>query len=131
MEVVDMEKPMKRKPDGSKGGDGSFDLDALLQPAQAFGHPADIVNDADLTLREKHAILAAWASDVCAVDPSLRQMPGVQLVRFDDIMDAIRALDRQAGAAYRPRPHYRSVLEQRIPGVFGRKSPDDHGQPLN
>jgi hypothetical protein len=136
MEDGGMEKPMKRKSDGTSGGDrdGSFDLDALLQPARAFGHPADVVNDADLTLREKRAILAAWASDACAVDPALRQMPGTQPVRFDDIMDALRALDRQAGGAYRPQPHYRRVLEQRIPGVFGRKSSpggDDHGPPLS
>jgi hypothetical protein len=39
-------------------------------------------------------------------------------VEFDDVMDALRALDR---AGERPRPHYRRVLAQRRPGVFGRK----------
>ena len=27
----------------------NFDLDQLLHPAQAFGHPSEIVNDPDLT----------------------------------------------------------------------------------
>ena len=44
------------------------DLDALLHPAQAFEHPRDVIGDADLTLNEKRAILASWASDACAVE---------------------------------------------------------------
>jgi hypothetical protein len=44
------------------------DLDALLHPAQAFEHPSDVVNDPDLTLNEKRAILASWASDACAME---------------------------------------------------------------
>jgi hypothetical protein len=111
-----------------------LDLDALLHPANAFARPADVINDPDLTLSEKRAILASWASDACAVEavPALRQPPGSDPVRFDDIMDALRELDRQSNA--RPTPHYRRVLAERHPGVFGRKSrkrPDDHGPSLN
>jgi len=104
-------------------GEDRFDLDSLLHPAQAFAHPAEVVMDADLTLSEKRAILASWASDACAVEavPALRRPPGSRPVRFDDIMDALRALDRQAAAGYRQPPHYRRVLAQRRPGVFGRK----------
>ena len=114
--------------------DDRFDLDALLHPANAFARPADVVNDPDLTLSEKRAILASWASDACAVEavPALRQPPGSAPVRFDDIMDALRELDRQGNA--RPVPHYRRVLAERRPGVFGRKSAkpaDDHGPSLN
>lgn len=101
---------------------GRFDLDELLHPAQAFEHPTDVVNDPDLTLNEKRAILASWASDACAVDatPALRQPPGSpRRVEFDDVMDALRALDR---VGERPRPHYRRVLAERRPGVFGRRS---------
>jgi hypothetical protein len=75
------------------------DLDDLLHPAQAFEHPSDVVNDADLTLNEKRAILASWASDACALKaaPLLRPAPGVKKpVGFDDVMEALRALDRQA-----------------------------------
>ena len=103
------------------GGDGGRDLDALLHPAQAFEHPMKVVDDPDLTLAEKRAILASWASDACAVEatPALRQPPGSpRRVEFDDVMNALRALDR---AGERPRPHYRRVLAQRRPGVFGRK----------
>jgi len=106
-----------------------FDIDNLLHPARAFGHPRQVVEDPDLTLNEKRAILASWASDACAIEaaPALRQVPGtVQPVRFDEVMDALRALDRQAGDNYRAPPRYRRVLENRIPGVFGRKS-RDHG----
>jgi hypothetical protein len=130
-----MDKPMQRKSRSSTAKaadqDGTLDLKALLHPARAFAHPADVVNDRDLTLAEKRAILASWASDACAVEAVPAPLPGARTVRFDDIMHAIRALDRQAGVVYRPRPHYRRVLEQRIPGVFGRKAPgdDDHGQP--
>jgi hypothetical protein len=113
-----------------------LDLDALLHPAQAFTHPSEVVNDPDLTLSEKRAILASWASDACAVEavPALRQAPGTSPVRFDDIMDALRTLDRQANEQYKPKPRYRRVLSRRIPGVFGRNSgPEGNEQepPLN
>jgi hypothetical protein len=103
-----------------------FDIDRLLHPANAFAHPMDVVNDPDLTLNEKRAILASWASDACAVEaaPALRHPPGATVVCFDDVMDALKELDRQFGDM-KPRPHYRRVLERRIPGVFGRKD-DGH-----
>lgn len=77
--------------------EGKFDLDALLHPANAFAHPMDVVRDTDLTLNEKRAILASWASDACAVEaaPGLRVNPRGQIVRWDDIMDALRSLDAQ------------------------------------
>ena len=46
----------------------AFDLDALLHPAGAFAHPMDVVRDRDLTVSEKRAVLASWASDACAVE---------------------------------------------------------------
>ena len=72
------------------------DLDALLHPARAYKHPRDVVADDDLTLYEKRAILSSWASDACAVEdyPELRDACGVAPVKFDDIMDALRDLDR-------------------------------------
>lgn len=73
----------------------SFDLDALLHPAKAFGHPMDVVRDENLTLNEKRAILASWASDACAVEatPGRRSPPSGPVVRFDDIMEALQKLD--------------------------------------
>jgi hypothetical protein len=75
----------------------SSDLDTLLHPAQAYAHPRDVVADDDLTLYEKRTILSSWASDACAVQdfPELREMSGAAPVKFDDIIDALRDLDRQ------------------------------------
>lgn len=102
--------------DQNHEGEGAFDLRALLHPANAFAHPSDVVRDADLTINEKRAILASWASDACAVPsaPTLRVLsPAARPVTFDEIMDALRVLDDQARAAAKPVPHYRRVLSRR------------------
>jgi hypothetical protein len=110
----------------NRGADSDLDMEALLHPAGAFSHPSAVVHDTDLTLNEKRAILASWASDACAVEsaPALRaRIPGGDVVTFDDVMDALRALDDVHYG--RQRPHYRRVIASRIPGLFGRKS---HGR---
>jgi hypothetical protein len=74
------------------------DLSALLHPSEAFAHPSEVVSDSDLTLNEKRAILASWASDACAVEavPTFRRLPrGRRPVHFDEVMDALRALDEE------------------------------------
>jgi hypothetical protein len=85
-------------------------LDDLFHPAQAFGHPSEVLNDPDLTLYEKRAILASWASDACAIEaaPELRSSPRGAPVRFSEIMEALQTLDRQANGH-----RYRRVLHQR------------------
>ena len=116
---------MKNTEPMSGQGSFDFDIDSLLHPARAFENPQYIVNDPDLTLNEKRAILASWASNACAIEatPELPQAPGsAGSVSFDDVMDALQELDRQASEHYRARPRYRRVLANRIPGVFGRKS---------
>jgi hypothetical protein len=99
----------------------NFDLDELLHPAQAFRRPSDVVNDPDLTLNEKRAILASWASDACAIEaaPELRSSPHGPPVRFDEIMEALRSLDQQAHGHT-----YRRVLHRRR--IFRRSSDDNH-----
>jgi hypothetical protein len=94
-----------------------WDLNDLLHPAQAFENPAAVVNDPDLTINEKRAILASWASDACAMEaaPDLRAGPKGSSVRFDDIMEALRALDKQANG-----DKYRRVLRRKR--IF-RRSP--------
>jgi hypothetical protein len=87
------------RPPASDEFDSLCEFDALLHPAQAFAHPTEVVNDLDLSLDEKRAILASWASDACAVEavPTLRRLPGSKRhVHFDEVMDALRALDREA-----------------------------------
>ncbi len=89
---------MKKELDNCKSyRTDSFGLDSLLHPARAFAHPMDVVRDGDLTLSEKRAILASWASDACAIEaaPELRISTSGKAVRWDDIMDALRELDRQ------------------------------------
>jgi hypothetical protein len=81
----------------------TFDLDQLLHPARAFEHPSAVVDDPDLTLNEKRAILASWASDACAVEasPDLRPAAGFR-VSYEDVIDALKRLDGEAarGADY-------------------------------
>jgi hypothetical protein len=112
-----MEK-QTRKPKASifeTSSDGKFNLDALLHPARAFAHPMDVVRDPDLTLNEKRAVLASWASDARALEsaPDLRVTVSGRVVRWDDIMDALRTLDREADGYGRPIPHYKRVLAER------------------
>ena len=75
-----------------------LDLDDILRPAAAFSHPQEVVCDPDLSINEKRAILASWASDACAVEamPGLRKSPAGTTVSFDDIMDALKELDAEA-----------------------------------
>jgi hypothetical protein len=63
-----------------------------------------VVNDLDMTVQEKRAILASWASDACAVEasPELREPSPATVVRFDDIMEALKKLDGDAT----DRPNY-------------------------
>jgi hypothetical protein len=107
-----------KDPDSSNASRKPFDLDLddLLHPAQAFAHPRDVVDDPDLTLNEKRAILASWASDACAVEaaPALRCAPGSRPVPIDEILEALRSLDRQAnetGASWVRRQIRRRSLE--------------------
>lgn len=110
--------------------EGKFDLDALLHPAGAFRHPSEVVSDPDLTLNEKRAILASWASDACAVEaaPALRKSPAGPPVRFDDVMDALRALDHEANA---DNARYRRVVRRRALFGRGRKGEPEQGSPLH
>src|SRR5215210_27688 len=113
---------------------GRSDLDALLHPAQAYDHPDDVANDPDLSLNEKRAILASWASDACAVEaaPALRCAPGgKRVVSFDEVMEALRGLDQDAQEQWadaerprRSRPRRRTALRRRPTGDSGN---DRHG----
>jgi hypothetical protein len=115
-----------------------FDLDALLHPANAFAYPMDVVRDEDLTLNEKRAILASWASDACAIEaaPDLRVNSSSSVVRWDDIMDALRTLDKETENYAKPLPHYKRVLARKDAGLLGMRRPrgrnrNDQGAPLN
>lgn len=109
------------------------EIDTLLHPSQVYEHPSDVLNDPDLSLNEKRAVLASWASDACAIEaaPALRKAPNGRIIQFDEIMDALRALDRQVSAtspSRRKRPQ--GVIRN---AKFGRGSTghSDQGAPLH
>ncbi len=118
-----MERRLKDVPLGAElRGDDAFDLDSLLHPAQAFEHPSNVVCDADLTLNEKRAILASWASDACAIEaaPGLRRAPGgKRAVSFDDVMEALRSLDKVARDQKSDSHRYRRMLRRRERAMDG------------
>lgn len=103
-----------------------FDLNCLLYPAEAFRRPTDVLEDADLTLSEKRAILASWASDACAVEgtPELRRWAGASPVSFDDVMDALKKLD----GAEVEKPAYGKLMTraQRLKAIFGPETKPPH-----
>ena len=76
--------------------DNVIDLNVLLHPGTAFEHPRDVVSHPTLSLSEKRAILASWASDASAIAscPSLRAPDGLKApVTIDEILEALCALD--------------------------------------
>lgn len=76
--------------------DNVFDFDALLHPGAAFDHPKDVIAHPFLSIAEKRAILASWASDAAAIasSPALRVGPGLKApVTVDEIFEALRELD--------------------------------------
>jgi hypothetical protein len=76
--------------------DNVVDLNAILHPGSVYDHPRDVVADASLSLAEKRAILASWASDAAAVtsNPALREIPGSRrIVTVNEVLEAFTALD--------------------------------------
>lgn len=76
--------------------DNVFDLNALLHPGTVFSHPREVVADPNLSLAEKRAIRASWASDASAIAsrPALRSPDGPKApVHIDEILEALRAPD--------------------------------------
>jgi hypothetical protein len=115
-----------------------IDLEQMLHPACGYDHPSQVLQESDLTLNEKRAVLAAWASDACAVEeePALRLALGGRRVPVDDILKALRELDRQAGwqATTRAARYRKAVRDHRraaqFPGLDGRAagSPQSEGR---
>ena len=76
--------------------DNVFDFTALLHPGTAFERPRDVVDHPGMSLAEKRAILASWASDASAIAscPALRAPEGLKApVTIDEILDALCELD--------------------------------------
>ena len=76
--------------------DNVFDFNYLLHRGTKFDHPKDVVSHPGLTLSEKRAILASWASDASAIAscPALRAPDGLKApVIIDEILESLCALD--------------------------------------
>jgi hypothetical protein len=76
--------------------DNIIDLNAILHPGSVYDHPRDVLTDQTISIREKRAILASWASDAAAVasNPALRELPGSRRqVTIGDVLEALSALD--------------------------------------
>jgi hypothetical protein len=108
-----------------------------LSVTAALMHPDDVMSNLQLTRAQKREILASWASDARAVHdlPALRQLDNGAIVRVDDVLRALRALDDDVGigrhAPVRIRP---SVQRQRRrpvswPIALRRRSRDDDDDP--
>jgi hypothetical protein len=73
-----------------------LDINHLLHPGTSFNHPKEVVAHRGLSLAEKRAILASWASDAAAIAscPALRAPEGLKNpVSIDEILEALQALD--------------------------------------
>jgi hypothetical protein len=99
-------------------------------------HPDEIVDRAGMTVETKRAVLAAWASDAHAVEgaPALRQLDSGAVVRVDDILSALRRLDRLASDRRPPKAgppgKARRGARRRIrPWTFRSRRDDDEGPP--
>ena len=69
--------------------------DRLSGLAITSTHPDDVLHSDSLSVAEKSAILAAWASDAHAVPdhPSMRQLDSGAIIGVDAILAGLRALD--------------------------------------
>jgi hypothetical protein len=82
----------------SDHGENIIDLNAILHPGSVYDHPRDVVDDPTLSIGEKRAILASWASDAAGVasNPALRELPGShRVVTIDEVLEALSALDHR------------------------------------
>ncbi len=71
-------------------------LERWLRPAVGFDHPSDVLKDLILSLEDKRAVLASWASDASSVreEPTLRWLLGTpEPVPLADVREALARLD--------------------------------------
>jgi hypothetical protein len=76
--------------------DNIVDLNPILHPGSVYDHPRDVLADQTISIGEKRAILAFWASDAAAVasNPALRELPGSRrVVTIDEVLEALSSLD--------------------------------------
>ena len=87
--------------------DNIVDLNAILHPGSVYDHPRDVSADQTISIGEKRAILASWASDAAAVvsNPAQRELPGSRhVVTIDEVLEALSALDHRPKEPPRGKP---------------------------
>jgi hypothetical protein len=86
----------------------------LLSVAAALMHPDDVMSNLQLTLAQKREILASWASDARAIHdmPALRQLDNGAIVRVDDVLRALSALDDNVRFGQRTSGLLRSLVQR-------------------
>src|ERR1700712_2255469 len=121
---------------GTQNTETLFLNDAPRSVGKHFMNPDDVVRDPGLTRAEKREILASWASDRHAVQdaPSLRQLDNGAVVRVEDVLLALKSLDREARHPTPIRSRRFSALRDRMPTrlrsvLRGRRSDDDDDPP--
>jgi hypothetical protein len=106
-------------------------VDLLSRKSLLFAHPDKVVDDQELTPADKRSLLASWASDALAGKDSLslRQLASGAVVRFDDVMTALKSLDFHEpchnDSAIFPQPFAIGAPSQR----GGGKTPEDDDEP--
>lgn len=91
---------MRKEPNrnsGAKHPAATISPAHLLHPAMHFDHPHDVLIAGGVSKDEKRAILASWASDICAIEsmPAWRRYPGTErIVSYDEVLASLKALDR-------------------------------------
>jgi hypothetical protein len=111
----------------------------LLSATAALMHPDDVMGNSQLTRAQKRELLASWASDARAVHdmPALRQLDNGAIVRVDDVLRALSALDddvrfgQHASTRIRPlvQRRRRRPISWRGIALRGRSGNDDDDDP--
>ncbi len=77
-------------------------VEALIDPANLFDHPREVVDHPQFTREEKRMILLSWARDeLVAEQVTSRLSPELQIrSRIEAVVDALASFDRGAAAEY-------------------------------
>jgi len=106
--------------------------------AESLISPDAVVADPRLDRAEKRKLLASWASDARAVPdaPELRRLENGAVIPIDDILRALKSLDRGEDCSHsrwtrrRPSPSSRIGFPIRLKSTFWRgRSDDDDDDP--
>ncbi|MGX9146292.1 hypothetical protein [Mesorhizobium sp. 128a] len=104
--------------------------------SEMLGHPDDVLHHPTMSIVDKRALLASWASDARAVAgmPMLRQLDDGSIVTIDAIVGALKALDGQhPDEQYRLRTSWRRPIDRRplrrLSPWFRRLGRDDDDDP--